>query len=75
MTSRCDRQDSRLAPIAVAGDLFEYEGDWNDNSWRAWSKDPSTQEASRRRVLALADYIIPGHGDRFKVPSGAADIR
>jgi glyoxylase-like metal-dependent hydrolase (beta-lactamase superfamily II) len=53
--------------IAVVGDLFEYEGDWNDNAWRAWSKDPVAQQASRGAVLALADYIIPGHGDRFRV--------
>lgn len=55
--------------VAVVGDLFEYEGDWNDNAWRAWSKDPATQQASRDDVLALADYIVPGHGNIFRVPS------
>jgi glyoxylase-like metal-dependent hydrolase (beta-lactamase superfamily II) len=54
--------------VAVVGDLFEYEGDWNDNAWRAWSKNPVAQADSRAKVMVLADYIIPGHGDRFKVP-------
>ena len=55
--------------VAVVGDLFEYDGDWIDNAWRAWSKDPATQQASRNRVLDLADYIVPGHGNIFPVPS------
>ncbi len=54
--------------VAIVGDLFEYEGDWMDNAWRAWSKDPATQQASRDNVLALADYIVPGHGNIFRVP-------
>jgi glyoxylase-like metal-dependent hydrolase (beta-lactamase superfamily II) len=54
--------------VAIVGDLFEYEGDWNDNAWRAWSKDPVRQQESRAAVMAIADHIIPGHGDRFKVP-------
>lgn len=57
-----------IGTVAVVGDLFEYQGDWVDNSWRAWSKDPAVQQASRDAVLALADYIIPGHGDRFPMP-------
>jgi glyoxylase-like metal-dependent hydrolase (beta-lactamase superfamily II) len=57
-----------VGTVAVVGDLFEYEGDRDDNAWRAWSKNPVAQTASRARVMALADYIIPGHGDRFKVP-------
>ena len=55
--------------VAVVGDLFEHDGDWTDNVWLAWSKDPTTQQASREHVLALADYIVPGHGNIFRVPS------
>jgi glyoxylase-like metal-dependent hydrolase (beta-lactamase superfamily II) len=57
--------ETSLGIVAVVGDLFEYEGDWNDNAWRFWSKNPAVQEESRAAVMALADYIIPGHGDRF----------
>ena len=53
--------------VAIVGDLFEYEGDWLDNAWRAWSKDPVAQLASRDRILALADRVIPGHGEPFRV--------
>lgn len=54
--------------VAVVGDLFEYEGDGVDNAWLAWSKNPVAQRASRDMVLSLADYVIPGHGERFAVP-------
>ena len=54
--------------VAVVGDLFEYEGDGVDTAWLAWSKNPVAQQASRDMVLSLADYVIPGHGERFAVP-------
>lgn len=53
--------------VAIVGDLFEYEGDDVDNAWRRWSRNPEQQQASRDKVLALADAIVPGHGDIFKV--------
>ena len=53
--------------VVIVGDLFEYEGDWNDNAWRAWSKNPPRQQGSRDQVLALADFIVPGHGGMFGV--------
>ncbi|XP_067171151.1 metallo-beta-lactamase domain-containing protein 1 [Apteryx mantelli] len=54
-----------LGTVVVAGDLFEREGD--EEAWRELSEDPARQEASRRRVLALADVIVPGHGPPFRV--------
>lgn len=53
--------------VAVVGDLFEREGDWNDNAWQYWSKNVELQQLSRDRMLAAADFIIPGHGDGFVV--------
>ncbi|NXT50918.1 MBLC1 protein, partial [Pluvianellus socialis] len=54
-----------LGTAVVAGDLFEREGD--EGEWRAWSEDPERQEKSRKRVLAMADVIVPGHGPPFRV--------
>ncbi|KFQ90568.1 Metallo-beta-lactamase domain-containing protein 1, partial [Nipponia nippon] len=54
-----------LGTVVVAGDLFEREED--EEEWRALSQDPRKQERSRRRVLAVADVIVPGHGPPFRV--------
>ncbi|NXL12724.1 MBLC1 protein, partial [Mesembrinibis cayennensis] len=54
-----------LGTVVVAGDLFEREED--EEEWRALSEDPEKQERSRRRVLAMADVIVPGHGPPFRV--------
>ncbi|NXE58159.1 MBLC1 protein, partial [Casuarius casuarius] len=54
-----------LGTVVVAGDLFEREGD--EGTWQGLSEDPARQEASRRRVLAMADVIVPGHGPPFRV--------
>lgn len=52
----------------VAGDLFECEADLAEEElWRACSEDPAAQAESRARVLALADFIVPGHGAMFGV--------
>lgn len=54
--------------VAIVGDLFECEQDLEDEGlWRASSELPAEQEKSRGRVLAAADTIVPGHGDRFQV--------
>ncbi|KAF6198292.1 hypothetical protein GE061_008040 [Apolygus lucorum] len=55
--------------VAIAGDLFEkYEDVYNEYVWLgAGSENPDLQRQSRARVIQLADYIIPGHGPRFKV--------
>jgi glyoxylase-like metal-dependent hydrolase (beta-lactamase superfamily II) len=55
---------------AVTGDLFESRADLDDDRiWRATSRDPGRQDAHRREILALADHIVPGHGDAFPVPT------
>lgn len=54
--------------VAITGDLFECERDLEDEGlWKASSELPDEQERSRGRVLAAANVIVPGHGDRFKV--------
>jgi glyoxylase-like metal-dependent hydrolase (beta-lactamase superfamily II) len=49
--------------VAVVGDLFEDEHD--EDSWRAMSRNPRLHEASRKKVLAEAYSIVPGHGGMF----------
>ncbi|HUD19427.1 MAG TPA: MBL fold metallo-hydrolase [Patescibacteria group bacterium] len=57
--------------VAITGDLFEYENDWRtvDTSkpWEVWSQDTKLQTESRVKIWKLADYIVPGHGNIFKV--------
>ena len=57
--------------VAITGDLFEYNKDWltvdTSKVWEQWSQDTDLQNASRKKIWALADYIVPGHGDMFKV--------
>ncbi|XP_075421086.1 metallo-beta-lactamase domain-containing protein 1 [Tenrec ecaudatus] len=54
-----------LGTVIVAGDVFERSGD--EDSWQALSEDPVAQERSRKRVLSLADVVVPGHGAPFSV--------
>ncbi|KAM4675016.1 metallo-beta-lactamase domain-containing protein 1 [Discoglossus pictus] len=61
-----------LGTVAVAGDLFEREGD--NETWRQLSENPETQEKSRAAVLAIADVIVPGHGPPFRVIRDAQQI-
>lgn len=55
--------------IAIVGDLFEKQEDLdNDRIWiEAGSEDEVKQRKSRAAILALADYIVPGHGPMFSV--------
>lgn len=54
--------------VAITGDLFEYENDWkNAKDWIAFSKRPKQHIRNRAKIWELADYIVPGHGDMFKV--------
>ncbi|XP_014239170.1 metallo-beta-lactamase domain-containing protein 1 [Cimex lectularius] len=61
--------DSFDGKVALTGDLFESEDDlFNESVWiEAGSEDPELQRKSRKKVIALADWIIPGHGRAFKV--------
>lgn len=61
--------------VVIAGDVFW----WKDEEEQVTTKeelishqDPYVKnkealEESRKKVLKIADYIIPGHGDKFKV--------
>ena len=51
--------------VVVSGDLFEHEDD--ENLWREFSECPDKHSESRKKVLEIADWIIPGHGKMFKV--------
>lgn len=57
--------------VAITGDLFEYNKDWltvdSSEAWEPWSQDKVLQNKSRAKIWKLADYIVPGHGDMFKV--------
>jgi len=60
----------QMGTVIVTGDLFEKEEDLNDdNIWlSAGSEDSSKQRENRHRVLEVADFVVPGHGNMFKVP-------
>ncbi|XP_007534912.1 metallo-beta-lactamase domain-containing protein 1 [Erinaceus europaeus] len=62
-----------MGTVVVAGDVFERHGD--EGSWQALSEDPVAQERSRRRVLGIADVVIPGHGAPFTVVRGTEGLR
>ena len=61
--------------IAIVGDVFWWEDDEEHktdfeslmNHKDPYVKNEEQLKQSRKRVLELADYIIPGHGEMFKV--------
>jgi glyoxylase-like metal-dependent hydrolase (beta-lactamase superfamily II) len=61
--------------IAIAGDLFWWEDSEARKTDRAsllkkvdpYVKDKMAIRRSREKILAAADFIIPGHGKMFKV--------
>lgn len=64
-----------LGRVAVAGDVFwwrSHEKQRLERSQLIKRKDPYVKnkmllQQSRRKLLSLTDYIIPGHGKMFKV--------
>ena len=50
--------------IAVCGDVF-----WKENFPEndVYASDKEKLKESRKKILEIADYIIPGHGKMFKV--------
>jgi len=50
--------------IAICGDVF-----WKENFPKddPYASDKEKLKESRKKVLKIADYIIPGHADMFKV--------
>ncbi|NWT20265.1 MBLC1 protein, partial [Vireo altiloquus] len=51
--------------VVVAGDVFESGED--EEEWEALSEEPGEQRKSRRRVVGMADVVVPGHGEPFGV--------
>lgn len=51
--------------VAIVGDLWWKENHPQDND--PYASDMEKLKESRKIVLGLADYIIPGHGPMFKV--------
>lgn len=53
-----------IGTVAVCGDVF-----WKENypEVDAYADNPKKLKDSRKKVLQLADYIIPGHAGMFKV--------
>jgi len=59
---------TRRGIVAVTGDLFESEKDLTDDQlWHQFSEYQEEQQESRRKILDVADYVVPGHGDIFEV--------
>ncbi|KAM3967585.1 metallo-beta-lactamase domain-containing protein 1 [Aphomia sociella] len=61
--------------IAITGDLFEkFEDIENPNIWlEAGSDDPVEQMKNRFKVAQIADWIVPGHGQKFRVTDEIRD--
>ncbi|MBI2543326.1 MAG: MBL fold metallo-hydrolase [Candidatus Aenigmarchaeota archaeon] len=54
--------------VVVSGDCFENENDNEETELsKPWSHDWESHLKSRKKILELADYIVPGHGKMFKV--------
>ncbi len=58
-----------LGAVAICGDLFESGND--EDSWKELSEWPEEQLRNRKKVLSLANYIVPGHGPMFKGELGS----
>lgn len=68
-------RNTSLGTVVIAGDLFENEEDLNDTTiWKNNSENPTVQEENRRKVLKIANYIIPGHGAMFCVEKKLGSI-
>ena len=55
---------TEVGKIAIVGDVFWKEGESKNDPY---ASDKDELEKSRKEVLEIADYIIPGHGPMFKV--------
>ena len=52
--------------VAIVGDLFESAADLDDEQlWLGQSRNPAEQRRNRARILSLARFIVPGHGNIF----------
>ena len=53
--------------VAICGDVFWKEDYPKNPSDDKYASDPEKLEESREMVLKIADWIIPGHGDMYKI--------
>ncbi len=53
--------------VAIVGDLIALETDVESKRKPLFSADLKSQEENRKKILEVADWIIPGHGKMFKV--------
>ncbi|XP_026759297.1 metallo-beta-lactamase domain-containing protein 1 isoform X2 [Galleria mellonella] len=62
--------------VAITGDLFEkHEDIENPSIWlEAGSDDSVEQIKNRYKVAQIADWIIPGHGQKFKVTEEVREL-
>lgn len=64
-----------LGKVAIAGDVFWWRDDEKQKTDKQsllkhedpYVKDGKALRKSREKILELADYVIPGHGEMFKV--------
>jgi len=68
---------TRIGVVAVAGDVFWWSDEEKQDTSNAktllqhrdpFVKDKKGLRESRKRILKIADFIIPGHGKMFKNP-------
>jgi glyoxylase-like metal-dependent hydrolase (beta-lactamase superfamily II) len=68
-------ENTSKGTVVIAGDVFwwwDSEEQKTDYESLISKKDPYTSDkekliSSRKKVIEIADYIIPGHGEMFKV--------
>lgn len=55
--------------VGICGDLFENQKDiWDSSIWQnAGSESLKLQKENRYKMANMCDYIIPGHGEGFRV--------
>lgn len=55
---------TNLGKVAICGDIF-----WKENypEIDEYADDPEKLKETRKKLLEIADYIIPGHAGMFKV--------
>jgi len=56
--------------VVVAGDAISTKGDIGDIPGNLWNEEKYAE--SQKKIIELADYIIPGHGEMFKVKKNAS---
>lgn len=62
--------------VAICGDLFEKAEDCrNEKIWiDAGSESEGQQREQRHRIGQMADVIVPGHGEAFKVTAEISSL-